>query len=85
MRALTLLKRARTPLKRTRTPLRRARTPLRGDQTPLRRASDKSKIDILKTLLTDFFCRYGCRICDFNIFQKLKKFQNHEVIKVLKF
>ena len=66
---------------------RQARTPLRRARTRLRWASDKSQIDILKTILTDFFCRFEWRICNLNIicFQKLEKFENKKFIKVLKF
>ena len=41
--------------KQARTRLRQAQTWLRQARTLLRQASDKSKIDIVKTILTDFF------------------------------
>ena len=43
----------------SRTPLKKARNLLKQARTLLRRTSDKSKIDILKTILIDFFADSG--------------------------
>ena len=72
------------------TPLMQSRTPLIPTWTPLTRNSGKSKIDLFKdsfNRFNKFFCRLMCRICDLNIlfFQKVKKFKNNIINKVLNF
>ena len=61
MRAQILLKHARTPLSRARTPHTHA-------QTPFSRDSGKSKTDILKTPLTDFFADLGAEYVSLTYF-----------------
>ena len=58
-RAWMPLRQVRAQLRQAWTRLRQARTRLRQARTLLRQASDKSKIDILKTILTDFFADSG--------------------------
>ena len=55
----TLLRQAQTRLRWAWTLLRRARTLLRQARTLLRHASDKSKTDILKTILKVFLADLG--------------------------
>ena len=61
------------------------RTPLRQARTLLRRASDKSQIDILKTLLTDFFADLGEKYVTLTLFFFFKISKSSKVMTLLKF